>query len=377
MSSKSKQQRSRMIFYIGSGIFMALLVVLIGILISMIVKQNRPADGSDKSSAPTVTTESSRPSSNYDKTESSTETSKNESSENEGSSSEESSTEESSQEVIEESSEASEAPSGEPFTAMETVTKSEDEIHMGILQLVNKEVKYEFLDEWLTLMYDLEGYGYYLSEYDIEMAEPAATHMNDFLNAFYDETGIMNIYMMNGYRTPEDAEFLFQRSAEQNGLEHAQMYVMRAGYSEHHIGCSSDLGLIEGGPYFEAEEGSPYYWIYDHAADYGFVLRYPEHKVDITDIGAESWHFRYVSVPVANYMYKNDLCLEEFEDAIRSYGVFNPLLIDVTEGPEAGSYAVYYQAGTTVQVPEDLDYVISGNNMDGFIVVARTKQILE
>ncbi len=377
MSSKSNQQKGRMIFYIGAGVFMALLVVLIVILIAMIVKQNRPSNGSEKPSTPPVTTESSLPSSKNDKTETSKETAKNESSKTEESSdSNESSTqpdtEESSKDTTEESSEAS-APSGEPFTAMETVSKSNDEIHMGILQLVNKEVKYEFLDEWLTLMYDLDGYGYYLSEYDIEMAEPAATHMNDFLNAFYDETGIMNIYMMNGYRTPEDAEFLFQRSAEQNGLEHAMMYVMRAGYSEHHIGCSSDLGLIEGGPYFEAEEGSPYYWIYDHAADYGFILRYPEHKVEITDIGAESWHFRYVSVPVANYMYKNDLCLEEFEEAIRSYGVSNPLLIDVTAGPETGSYAVYYQAGTKIQVPEDLDYVVSGNNMDGFIVVAKTK----
>lgn len=374
MSSKSKQ-RSRMIFYIGSGVFMALLVVLIVILIAMIVKQNRPSDSSNKPSTPSTQTSAQQPSKGNseesEKTETTSKPEDTQESSQESSLQEESSEEASQENSGEESSETS--PSGEPFTDMETVTKSEDEIHMGILQLVNKEVKYEFLDEWLTLMYDLEGYGYYLSEYDIEMAEPAATHMNDFLNAFYDETGIMNIYMMNGYRTPEDAEFLFQRSAEQNGLEHAMMYVMRAGYSEHHIGCSSDLGLIEGGPYFEAEEGSPYYWIYDHAADYGFILRYPEHKVDITDIGAESWHFRYVSVPVANYMYKNDLCLEEFEEAIRSYGVSNPLLIDVTEGPETGSYAVYYQAGTKIQVPEDLDYIVSGNNMDGFIVVAKTK----
>ncbi|MCF0135789.1 MAG: M15 family metallopeptidase [Lachnospiraceae bacterium] len=250
-----------------------------------------------------------------------------------------------------------------------SLTMTEDDIHKGILQLVNKQTEYLFKDEWLMRMYDLDGYGYYLDEYSIEMAEPAAYHMNDFLNAFYDETGILNVYMMNGYRTPEDADWLFNRSAEENGMEHAMRYVMRAGFSEHHIGCSSDLGLIEGGPYFYAEEGSAYYWIYDHAADYGFVLRYPGHKEDITEIGEETWHFRYVSVPVANYMYANDLVLEEFLEEIRSYDAASPLKIKVTQGPEAGSYAVYYQPGLTISVPSDKDYVLSGNNVDGFLIV--------
>lgn len=418
MTSNELAKRRRL-FYIGFSIFIAILVTLLITLIVMLVRMNRSeADVSssttteasaehsrevipagqknlenDSSADPSLPENSADSSSSKEET-SHEETSKDETSKEEGDLSGEETSSENSDESSEssrnnDSSETSEGndssesspnensqnstpsvPASASF-ATHNETMSEDQIHMGVLQLVNKQNEYLFLEDWLIRMYDLGGYGYYLDEYSIEMAEPAAYHMNDFLNAFYDATGIMNVYMMNGFRSAEDADWLFNRSAEENGLEHAMMYVMRAGFSEHHIGCSSDLGLIYGGPYFNAEPGSDYYWIYDHAADYGFVLRYPGHKVDITEIGEETWHFRYVTVPVANYMYRNDLCLEEFEDIIRSYSAADPLKISVTQGPETGDYVVYYQAGTTVPVPDSLDYVISGNNMDGFIVVAK------
>ena len=53
-------------------------------------------------------------------------------------------------------------------------------------------------------------------------------------------------------------------------------------------------------------------WIAKHAAKYGFVLRYPAGKMEVTGWDAEPWHLRYVGVEAAAYMSANDLCLEEF-----------------------------------------------------------------
>lgn len=53
-------------------------------------------------------------------------------------------------------------------------------------------------------------------------------------------------------------------------------------------------------------------WLYEHCAEYGFVLRYPADKTEITQIIYEPWHFRYVGVEAAEYMMENGLTLEEY-----------------------------------------------------------------
>jgi D-alanyl-D-alanine carboxypeptidase len=49
-----------------------------------------------------------------------------------------------------------------------------------------------------------------------------------------------------------------------------------------------------------------------HCAEYGFILRYPADKTEITGVMYEPWHFRYVGVDAATYIMENDLCFEEF-----------------------------------------------------------------
>ncbi|MCM1545268.1 MAG: D-alanyl-D-alanine carboxypeptidase family protein, partial [Ruminococcus sp.] len=55
-----------------------------------------------------------------------------------------------------------------------------------------------------------------------------------------------------------------------------------------------------------------YGWFYENSWKYGFVRRYDENKQDITGIGYEPWHFRYVGKDNAKYMYEHKLCLEEY-----------------------------------------------------------------
>ena len=62
----------------------------------------------------------------------------------------------------------------------------------------------------------------------------------------------------------------------------------------------------------ELEDMDEIKWLINNCFNYGFILRYPENKEDITLYKFEPWHFRYVGVEVATYMYENNLCLEEY-----------------------------------------------------------------
>lgn len=91
--------------------------------------------------------------------------------------------------------------------------------------------------------------------------------------------------------------------------------VMPAGHSEHETGlaldilCSDNLNMDE-----TQETAAGNIWLREHCAEYGFVLRYPKEKVEITQIAYEPWHFRYVGREAAAFMHENNLTLEEFYD---------------------------------------------------------------
>ena len=58
-------------------------------------------------------------------------------------------------------------------------------------------------------------------------------------------------------------------------------------------------------------------WMAEHCAEYGFIIRYPEDKEDVTEINYEPWHLRYVGNPAATYIMENGLCLEEFHQQLQ------------------------------------------------------------
>ncbi|MBR5485088.1 MAG: M15 family metallopeptidase [Oscillospiraceae bacterium] len=85
------------------------------------------------------------------------------------------------------------------------------------------------------------------------------------------------------------------------------------GTSEHHTGLALDIVTPS---YQSLDEGfaktSAFAWLDKHAADYGFIMRYPADKTDITKIDYESWHYRYVGVEAAREIKAGGLCLEEY-----------------------------------------------------------------
>ncbi len=121
----------------------------------------------------------------------------------------------------------------------------------------------------------------------------------------------------SGYRSYETQERNYERkveyfksqglSTEQAKLEAATI-IMPPGSSEHNLGYAMDIVCVD-----EWFEDTPEFeWLMENAADYGFILRYPEDKQDITRVIYEPWHWRYVGVEQAKKIKESGLVLEEY-----------------------------------------------------------------
>ena len=122
----------------------------------------------------------------------------------------------------------------------------------------------------------------------------------------------------SSYRTEADqrrilddkiASFRDQGYGEESAREEALRWAIEPGYSEHQLGLSVDINSED-----EALSASPdvYAWMKEHCAEYGFILRYPEDKEEITGIAYEAWHFRYVGREAAEEIMTKGICLEEY-----------------------------------------------------------------
>ena len=126
------------------------------------------------------------------------------------------------------------------------------------------------------------------------------------------------VYLSSGYRSYADQAANFDRVNYNNGITDGKdaegnYITMPAGCSEHQTGLCIDIT----DRYWEIKNDEiantpTVQWLAEHCADYGFILRFPKDKRDITHVMGESWHFRYVGVEAARYMTDNNLCLEEF-----------------------------------------------------------------
>ncbi|MGN1001646.1 MAG: M15 family metallopeptidase [Oscillospiraceae bacterium] len=129
-------------------------------------------------------------------------------------------------------------------------------------------------------------------------------------------------YICSGYRTEETQRELYEnkiRLLMESGLgpdeaaEEAAKVVAYPGTSEHQTGLAVDLidsvytSLDQG-----QEQTATQQWLMENGWKYGFILRYPSDKSDVTGIIYEPWHYRYVGEEAAAEMHKSGLCLEEY-----------------------------------------------------------------
>lgn len=135
--------------------------------------------------------------------------------------------------------------------------------------------------------------------------------MTEFVTAARDEG--LSVYLSSGYRDYATQTYLYNRKVSQYGEEVAKTIVAPPGTSEHQTGLACDIT----DHYYEFKDSSLentalYQWMSQHCQEYGFIVRFPKDKEDITGIIYEPWHFRYVGVEAATYIMENGLCLEEF-----------------------------------------------------------------
>lgn len=106
--------------------------------------------------------------------------------------------------------------------------------------------------------------------------------------------------------------FILQGMTEDEAKANAEKRIEPAGNSENGAGLSVDIVSASAG----FASTNEYKWLVNNAHKYGFVLRYPEDKTEITGMIYQPWHWRYVGIEVANEMKSDNLCLEEFLGAI-------------------------------------------------------------
>lgn len=123
----------------------------------------------------------------------------------------------------------------------------------------------------------------------------------------------LSVYLSSGYRSYDEQNYLYKRKVAQYGEAEAAKIVAPPGTSEHQTGLACDIT----DKYYQSKDSSLentalYQWMSQHCQEYGFIVRYPKDKEDVTGIIYEPWHFRYVGVEAATYIMSKGLCLEEF-----------------------------------------------------------------
>lgn len=236
-----------------------------------------------------------------------------------------------------------------------TIRLTKDQVYKGDLLLVNKDLPVPQAGA------DLKNVSYIgakelsdrfkLADGTVRLTELMARRLAAMFDAAA-EDGVSHFRINSGYRSEKEQKQLFKQMGDQ--------YAMPAGFSEHNMGLSVDIGstLMEMN---KAPEGE---WLQKNSWQYGFVLRYPKNKTEITGIRYEPWHFRYVGLPHSAIMQQKDLVLEEYLDVLKE-----KRSMTVKVGNQ--KYGLFYypvSGDITVQVPAKGKYELSGDNREGVIV---------
>ncbi len=254
-----------------------------------------------------------------------------------------------------------------------------ENMYSGSLVLVNSGSKYVFNNtpdivpaEELVVINNVKATkSYKVKDFTVKLNKSTVEKLDKMFDAFYEVSKKGDVMISAGFRSSEDQQRIYDQKVEQLGQD--QKIAVLPGESEHHSGYAMDFNIYtDRGITHQFNGDGEYAWIAQNAHKYGFVLRYPDGKTNITGVDYEPWHYRYVGVPHAYYLYTTGKTLEEYITLIKNYPCDYPLYVTDWDG---SMYVVYYKksdgAKTQVPVPENGEYSISGNNVDGYIVTVR------
>lgn len=120
------------------------------------------------------------------------------------------------------------------------------------------------------------------------------------------------IVATSAYRPYDYQKDLYEYYVKEKGQDYADLCSAKPGHSEHQTGLAVD---VEGSnrSYDDFEDAIEFNWMRENAHKYGFVLRYPKGKEHITGFKYEPWHYRYVGIETASYIYEKNITLEEYK----------------------------------------------------------------
>ncbi|MGE7877157.1 VanY-A/VanY-F/VanY-M family D-Ala-D-Ala carboxypeptidase [Peribacillus muralis] len=232
---------------------------------------------------------------------------------------------------------------------------SKEQVYQGNLLLVNSEYPVHPKSVRSDIL-DLFGHkeltkGYGILDSEMKLSENVAQEFLKMISAA-EKDGVHHFLINSGYRDLNKQREIYQKAGPD--------YALPAGYSEHNLGLSLDVGSSQM-KMSEAPEGK---WIEKNAWKYGFILRYPRDKIDITGIQYEPWHIRYVGLPHSAIMHKKNFALEEYLAYLKKEKIASAIVNGI-------KYTISYyfvSENMTIKVPKNNNYDISGNNIDGVIV---------
>ncbi|HBC92320.1 MAG TPA: hypothetical protein DCZ10_05300 [Pelotomaculum sp.] len=170
------------------------------------------------------------------------------------------------------------------------------------LLLVNADnpLPQDYRHENLINLYDQKNKHFQLAKADIEVCEAVYQAM-DAMFAAAQKDGVKGFIITSGYRSREEQKEVFSTSAD--GIS------AKPGESEHETGLAFDVTAY-GNENFELTP--QFQWLSKHCAEYGFIIRYPKDKEDVTGVPFEPWHYRYVGTPHAKEIMDEGITLEEY-----------------------------------------------------------------
>ena len=165
-----------------------------------------------------------------------------------------------------------------------------------------------------------EGVSPLNNKFDVRAADALEKMLADARSAGY------NMYLVSAYRSHDYQVSLFNRKVNEykalgyddaTAYSEASQWVAIPGTSEHCTGLAADIVSSTWYNYnsdltHDFEDTDHFDWLYEHCADYGFILRYPKGAEAITGITYEPWHYRFVGIDAAKYIMENHITLEEF-----------------------------------------------------------------
>lgn len=161
-------------------------------------------------------------------------------------------------------------------------------------------------------------------DYSVELTEllngqKVDSRIYPYLQEMFDAARAEGIYpiVREGYRTAEEQQeilddkiqtYINQGYSQSRAEKTAKEWVALPGTSEHQLGIAVDINADKS----KCSNEDVYTWLAENAYKYGFILRYPPGKQEITGTSYEPWHYRYVGVDAAQEIYEQGICLEEY-----------------------------------------------------------------